>query len=178
MHTYYDDDAGKVDWNGIESAASFIGDYCRKWGRICVMQTKEKYGTARVYTSFGWTSLHSLVYPGYCYSQFPNWLWNMDCDYIGPVIRCLIEPWFIKWQYFIYRRAYRLAIKKWPHLFEEITRCMDFQKLLPEAEHYWRGWKIGEKYGKIRGEKRVVEIAKEIKCCPGGAQVLEKKVSE
>lgn len=46
MHRWGDE---KVDWGGIEDAATWIGDQLQKWGRIYVSDTKEKWGTVRVY---------------------------------------------------------------------------------------------------------------------------------
>ena len=128
MH-YWGDEG--VDWEGINSAASYIGLFCRKWGRISVTQYKEKYGTVRVYCSFRWVSLHSLTHPGYVYSQYPQWLWSADIRYIGPFFRKSGLSFLIwQWQKFIYRLAYKNALKKWPHLRKEILSCADFDELL------------------------------------------------
>ena len=55
MHHYGD---GFEYFNDVESAASYIGDYLRKWGRVGVRQTKEKYGCydeqTEVLTKSGW----------------------------------------------------------------------------------------------------------------------------
>ena len=126
MHDWEDN---TVDWKGIWAAADFLQSYCRRWGRI-FCHGKEKYGTIRLSVSMGWESLHGLVYPGYGYSQFPQWLWTLDCLYIAPVIRRLFGPLIRRWQVFIYRRAYRLALKQWPHLRKEILTCADGRELL------------------------------------------------
>ena len=91
----------------VGEAADWIGKFCRKWGRISVTTTKEKWGRACVYCHFGISSFHSIIYPGYVYNQFPDWLWKLDCNfsrifwykkYTYPL------QWLIqKYQTFIYR---------------------------------------------------------------------------
>ena len=128
MHTWGDD---FKYFGEVGDAAFEIGQFCKRYGRISVTQTKEKYGTARVYCHFGWTSLHGLVYPGYVYSQFPKWLWTADVYYIGPLLR----KWplgviMVKYQLFIYRLAYKRALKKYPMIREEILVGADFDEYL------------------------------------------------
>lgn len=80
----------RVDWVGINEAANYIGAFVEFWGRISVIQTKEKWGMACVYC------------------RMPqNW-----------------------WQRFIYRLAYRLAIKKWPHLRKNVLAGADWDEYL------------------------------------------------
>lgn len=122
MHRWGDND---VDWNGIESAAQYIHSFCTRWARMGG-QSKEKYGTVRFYTHFGYMSLHSLIYPNYVYSQFPKWLWVLDINYISPFLQKFIQPKFIKWQMYIYNKAYWNALYKWPHLRAEILSSADF----------------------------------------------------
>ena len=121
-----------VDWRGINDAAEFIGEYCRKWGRIGT-SSKEKYGTVRVYTDIGYISLHSLVYPGRVHNNFPSWLWNLDIDYIGPALNKIFGRLFIRWQERVYYKAYKKAIYKWPHLRAEILVCADHLDLLSDG---------------------------------------------
>lgn len=79
-----------VDWRGIGEAAHYIGEFIERWGRMTVLQTKEK--------------------------------WGMSCVYChGP------RNW---WQRFIYRLAYRIAIRKWPHLRQEILNGADWDETL------------------------------------------------
>lgn len=115
----------------VGEAAEFIGDYCRKYGRIGVTQTKEKYGTARVYCHFGWHQLFSITHPGYVYSRYPKWLWNFDCMYLSKIIRPL-NKLTVSYQIRIYRRAYELAFKKWPLIKEEIISGADYAELISE----------------------------------------------
>jgi hypothetical protein len=78
MHNWGDE---KVDWEGIEDSAEFIGLNLRKWGRIGVRQYKEKFGTVRVYCHLGWSSFHDITHPGHCFSRYPKWLWCLDINY-------------------------------------------------------------------------------------------------
>jgi len=115
----------------VDQAAYEIGQFCRKWGRIGVRQTKEKYGTARVYCSFGWYQLFSITHPGYAYSRYPKWLWVLDCRYISKLIAPLnkiVAPYHV----FIYRLAYKRAIKKFPLIREEIISGADWKELLED----------------------------------------------
>lgn len=124
----------------VEQAAYEIGKFCRRWGRISVTQTKEKYGTARVSASFGYLSLHRLIYPGYVYSQFPQWLWSLDIWYISRILQIrLISRPIVWYQTKIYRLAYKRALAKYPHIYEEILCGADwdeFLKGLLTPEHY------------------------------------------
>ena len=129
MHTW---DDKEVDWNGINDAANYLGDYGRKWGRLGG-QTKEKYGSIRWYANFGYLTLHTLIYPGYVYSKFPRWLWVLDCKYFGPFLQYFFETKFIGWQIFIYNRAYQNALKKWPHLRAELLCSADYPEYIKGA---------------------------------------------
>lgn len=123
MHLWGDE---CVDWDGIDSAAEFIGKGIRKFGRISVWQYKEKYGTVRVYCSFGWNSLQHIIFPGYVRQVIPAWI---DNNFISKIIQ-MLNPIIVPYQYFIYRLFYKLAVKKWPHLREEILSCADYSELL------------------------------------------------
>lgn len=119
-----------VDWTGIADAADFIGHFLKKWGRVSVFQTKEKYGTARVYCSFGWSSLLGITHPGWChYGPYPKWLSYLDIHIfsrIVPFANFVVVPY----HKFLYKLAYRKAITKWPHLTNEIVDGADWQELL------------------------------------------------
>lgn len=130
MTPYWGDE--KVDWEGIDLAANYISSYCRRYGRLGG-HSKEKYGEIRFDASFGYLSLHTLIYPGYYYSQFPKWLWELDVDYIGPVLQKLFEGLFVKWQKHIYSKAYIKALKKWPHLRSNILCGADWPELIKGA---------------------------------------------
>lgn len=127
MHNWGDEG---VDWNGINDAADYIGSYCKRWAYLGG-QVKEKYGTVRFYANFGHLNLHCLFFPGYVYCQFPDWLWHLDCKYIGPFMRFFFEKAFVKWQSYIYGKAYLNACRKWPHLQEEILCSADYIELVP-----------------------------------------------
>lgn len=131
MHHWGDEG---VDWDGINDAAQYIGVGLRKWGRVDVRQYKEKYGTVRVYCSLGLMWWPQLTHPGYVYIQWPRWFdfisyahsrWNPF--YLALCAANLVVVPFHKW---LYRRYYRQAIKKWPHLRQEIRCCADFPEVL------------------------------------------------
>lgn len=126
MHSWGDEG---VDWQGISDAAEFIGRNLRKWGRVNVTQYKEKYGTVRVYCSLGWHQVHCITHPGYAYSQYPNWLWYLDCLYLSRIVRYL--NWLIiPVHKYMYTWFYGRALRKWPHLRLEILSGADYPELL------------------------------------------------
>lgn len=118
-----------VDFKGIANAADWIGQQLVRWGRVNVTTTKEKFGTARVYCSFGWYQFHSITHPRHAYSQYPRWLWHLDCDY-GNKICWLLNLLVVPYHRWLYRLVYRFALKKWPHLKREIIYGADKQELL------------------------------------------------
>jgi hypothetical protein len=130
MHFYGDEDFKY--WADLDKAAVFIGDVCRTWGRISVRQVKEKYGTVRVYCSLYCENLHDLFYPGYVYIQHkPYRLWTFP---FFVWLRFLTRPY----QKFVYRLAYQLAVKKWPHITKEILCCADWPELLKGLGYEYR----------------------------------------
>jgi hypothetical protein len=119
----------------VGDAAYEVGKFCRRWGRISVTQTKEKYGTARVYCRFGCEDLHGLFYPGYCFVQLPRWLSKLVGKKVAYWIMTfpILQPFgniICRYQHKVYRRAYKLAIRKFPHIREEILDCADFGEYL------------------------------------------------
>lgn len=128
MHFWGDKD---VDWDGIDNAASYIGEGLRRYGRVQVVQYKEKYGTVRVYTQgLGVSMLHQLWKPGHVYNRYPfKWMWAADL-YLGQYVCKILNVFFIPYHKWLYRRYYKKAIKKWPHLRVEILNCADYTVLL------------------------------------------------
>ena len=119
-----------IDWKGINDAADWIGCFLVRWGRVSVTDTKEKWGTARVYCRFGWTQLHDITHPRYVYLQYPKWLIKADFSFFMPIISRTIGRWIVPYHEFLYRTAYKMAIKKWPHLKLEILNGADYPELL------------------------------------------------
>ena len=107
----------------VDRAADYIGKFCRKWGRIQVIQTKEKYGTVRVYCSLYCDDIHGLLFPGYHYYRLP---WVISTFPILRWARFLTDP-YQKW---VYRLAYKNAIHKWPMIREEILQGADWSEYL------------------------------------------------
>ena len=139
MHDWSETD---FDWEGLNNAGIELETFCRRYGRIG-MHTKEKWGTLRAYTYFCcYPILHSLIYPGYVYSQFPAWLWHADLRLLSPCLN-LLMPLIRKWQYFIYRKGYERVVKHYPHLEDEILSQVDYYELLK------KGSEIEKKYWEI-----------------------------
>jgi hypothetical protein len=126
MHMWGDED---FDWKGLDQAIRFIDTNLVRWGRISVRQSKEKYGTARIYCSLGWHQFHSITHPRSVFNRYPRWLWDLDCKYGSKIVRFLFG-WVVNYHCWLYRKVYSLAVKKWPHLKEEILCCADYDELL------------------------------------------------
>ena len=126
MHYYGD---GFPYFSDVEQAASEIGAFLAKWGRIAVRQTKEKYGTARVYCGFGWYGLQAITHPRYIYNRYPKWLFHLDLFYISRIILPFNRV-VVPFHQYIYRLAYKRVIKKMPHIRDEIVAGADHQELL------------------------------------------------
>lgn len=126
MHSWGKED---VDWKGIDDCHMWIGKQLKRWGRMNVMQTKEKWGLVCVYCNLGWSQLHSITHPGYAYSQYPQWLWTLDCLYFSKVFRYL-NYLVIPYHCWLYTRVYGQALRKWPHLRAEILHGADCNELL------------------------------------------------
>lgn len=112
-------DLSSEDFRALDDVAFEIGNYLRRYGRVQVQQTKEKWGEVRVYCHFGWSSLHDIFYPGYAYVQKP-WLTRISLRWI-PIER---------YQQYLYRRAYRKAVEKYPRLRDNILDGADWNEYL------------------------------------------------
>lgn len=117
------------DWKALDDAGHLLRKITKRYGRLGG-DIKEKYGELRFYAKFGNLCLHTLIYPEYYFSQFPRWLWKLDCNYIGPVLNFFFGKAFIWWQMKVYRYAYKACIKKYPHIKDEILDAADYDKLL------------------------------------------------
>lgn len=125
-HVWGDKD---FDWKALDNAINDVYRL-RKWGRLGG-QLKEKYGTLRWYVKFAYPmSLHNLIYPGYCYSQFPKWLWTFDCLYLSKVLDFCFGKVFRWYQYQVYNLIYQYLIKKYPHIRAEILMQADYLELI------------------------------------------------
>lgn len=130
MHTYgsWPDEY----FNQVEDAAHEIGTFCARFGRIGVTQTKEKFGTARVYCSIGASCIYSLLFPRHCWVK-SWWPYRLDLTlsrWIIPIINILLVPF----QKVVYRLSYKKVLKKYPHLKKEILYSADFYELLKDLE--------------------------------------------
>lgn len=117
----------------LDKIAYEIGNFCVRWGRIPVTQTKEKYGTIRVYNSFGIFGLHGLLFPNrvYKHQKFPQWLWEFDINHISGIFEKL-NFIIIPYQYFIYKLAFYKTMWKYPEYYDLIFQAIDH----PEAIGY------------------------------------------
>lgn len=120
MHCWGDEWFNKYG-NDLYKAQNFIWDYVKRWSR-CNLISKEKYGTIRYECLF---PPYSRMYLN---TRLQRWWVN--------------ESWLHrKWArfgWYVCARAIKKAIKKWPHLEEEL--CCDFWagKFGKECENkYW-----------------------------------------
>jgi hypothetical protein len=127
MHSWNDT---SVDWKGIGDAATYIDKELRTYARINVRGSKEKWGTVRVYCDFGWYNLHSILYPGYHWTRrFHTWFADLDNRYLWQLVS-LLNIVVVPFHKRFYRKTYRRAIHKWPHLRKEILAGADHSELL------------------------------------------------
>lgn len=141
MHSY--GDWPDERFNEIDDAGYYIGRWLRIWVRMPVTQIKEKFGTVRVYCSFGWSQIYSIWRPHYCW--LPTW-WPTKLDnwlsYQTPLLKVL-NFFVVPIQKRAYAWRYKKAVQKWPHLYDEIVSCADWGELLegtvPGYKHtdYW-----------------------------------------
>lgn len=124
------------DWKGLNDAGHYIETNLLRWGRVNIRDVKEKYGTLRIYLSFGWHQLHSFTHPRYIYSRYPQWLWILDCLYFSKFFR-LLNFIIVPYHQFLYRFFYKKAVEKWPHLTAEILCCADYDELLEGVAPDW-----------------------------------------
>jgi len=127
IHYWGDKD---FDWEALNKAIDLIYWWSRYFGRFGG-QIKEKWGCLRFYAFFSDGTLYSICKPGYYWVSWPKWLYRLDT---------MIFKWVIvnsglirlihKWQYFIYRLAYEIAVKKYPHIRKEILQDADYKELL------------------------------------------------
>ena len=129
MHTWGEEN---FDWEGLDWCVNYLDTNLRRWGRVNVLQTKEKFGCLRCYCSLGWACLFNITHPGwvsYKVAGYPTWLMDFDIFVLSkiiPYLNYIILPYH-KW---LYRKLYANMIKKYPHLRKEILCTADFSLLL------------------------------------------------
>lgn len=127
-HYWGDED---FDWIGLNYVVNYIDKNLKRWGRVGVRQTKEKWGNLRCYCSLGWNSLLSITHPGWThYKPYPKWLRKLDIFYLSKIIPILFNWALEPYHCWLYRKLYSNMVKKFPHLREEIICCADYPKLL------------------------------------------------
>lgn len=125
------------DWKSLEEACDFFMKL-RTIGRIQISGTKEKYGTMRLEWFF-WNGhynefLHSMIYPGYLHIQWPTWFRRIDQFIITPIaVRIGLCRVITAYQRLVLNIITFIAVKKWPHIKNEILGDWDFDNLL----YYW-----------------------------------------
>lgn len=130
MHDWSDD---SIDWQGIGEAARFIALNLKRWGRVNVMDWKEKWGTVRVYCSFGFYGLHEITHPGHAYIRYKKGgiLWHINYSKMMRwLTRYILNPIVVPYQTWLYTYLYGRALQKWPHLRLEILSGADYSELL------------------------------------------------
>ena len=132
MHNWGDD---RFDWYALDGALNIISKKLRFW-RVPVRQVKEKFGTARVYCSLGFTCLHDITHPGHAYYRFPKWIVALDIDVLSKIITFLLGDLSLIIHRIVYRHAYKCAVKKYPHIYQEIVCCADYTELLIGLEKF------------------------------------------
>lgn len=128
------------DWTSLYKAVDEMAFWGRKIGRIGG-QIKEKWGEIRWYTNIvAPEKLSDLVYPGYYY-----YVWSAEkkpilnvIDQMSIVYMRPLRPLLLAYKRFFYAYAYRKAIRKFPHITEEILACCGWPELLFRSERKLR----------------------------------------
>lgn len=148
MGNYHEWGDKDFDWEALGEAERLVRRVLRGFRIGC--STKEKYGTLRcsVYPFVG--SLHSLLYPGYAYNQLPEFIRGIDDNIIEPAMTTRPLLWIteavIAFQLHVgYRLAYWLAMRKYPHIAEEICVDADYPEYIVGGQEihdkYWTTYK-------------------------------------
>ena len=142
MHHWGDKDSqGRDICYRVEDAADYIGSFLAKWGRINVLQAKEKFGTVRIYSSWGWSCFHGIIWPSHCWIH-KWWPYSLDLWLSGWLLPIFV--WLTEWyRRYIYRLAYKKALKKWPDIRHEILSSVDYEEIMEgylgyKHSDYWR----------------------------------------
>jgi len=126
------------DWDSLHKACGELHDNAHRYGRLGIA-TKEKWGCLRASTWFWDGSLHSLIWPGYVYTQwsrhFPksiaDCLWSADVYFWPKLTRYSGVLWLArKWQRLVYGWAYRRVVAKYPHIADEILHDAEYPELI------------------------------------------------
>lgn len=146
MHLWGDEE---FDWEQLDESIKMVDSFMYFWGRIGV-QSKEKFGCARIYVTFWDGSLHGILYPGYYHSKFPQWLWKLDIHYISRITKWLRLTKLINWyQFKIYGIAYSRAIKAFPKVKIELVIDADAEGLIKERPAIMRMYRFRSFVDKI-----------------------------
>lgn len=114
----------------VDAIACDIGHVLRKYGRMNVVDTKEKYGTARVYCNFGLYGLHSIIWPGYVYIQWKYaWMTKLDRA-IGVRITNLLNYIVVPYQEWLYRKVYTKYIQLYPMYKDALLDGADWKEVI------------------------------------------------
>jgi len=104
------------DWDSLYKAEQLGNKLMKSLGRIGV-HSKEKFGSLRWDLHLFDGTLHSLTHPGYVYSQYPKWLWELDVEYRP--LRFLVYP-IQFYQSLIVKLTFLYLCYKFPHIEREI----------------------------------------------------------
>jgi hypothetical protein len=114
----------------VYEPATYLQWYLQTFARMDA-PAKWKFDTVRCYVTFGWHQFHSITHPGYAFSRYPRWLWWLDCTVGSQLIR-LLGKLPDKFHEFMYRRAYKHVLRKWPEHRAAILSGMDYPELIKE----------------------------------------------
>lgn len=127
-------------WNDLDKCIDFVWWFSTKIGRFGG-QTKEKFGSLRFYVMFHY-QLHDLFYPGHYYIRWGKFGQFLDSIYTKPFFNP-IRRLICVYQEQIYKLIYWIAVRRWPHIMDEIVNSCDYDELLPkELGVYVRQFRI------------------------------------
>jgi hypothetical protein len=131
---YHDWSEINFDWKALNECCDFFATNLRRWGRIQISGCKEKYGTMRL-EWFMWNGhysqfIHSMIFPGYLHIRYPKWMYKVDWIITDIAAKSGISRAVSAYQRLIFNIVTVIAVKKWPHIHDEILDELEFDELL------------------------------------------------
>lgn len=112
----------------LDKSHEQIISYCLRFGRLAG-EYKTLQDLPYFEPKFEEFNLHNIFYPFQPYNQFIDVLAKVDRRYIQTLLKPL-QRYFHAYQRFIYIRAYKHAIRLFPHIAYELVICSSYPELL------------------------------------------------
>jgi len=126
----WDDEWFEKNGNSLYSAISYCMNTWRTYGRIG-SHGKEKYGTFRDHPYFWDGGLHSLIWPGYVYTQNRFIAYTLDWKILKPITKYTgLHRLGLWYQFQVYNYAIQKMCKKYPEIIDELVSSLNGYELV------------------------------------------------